>query len=40
MAGIVIAIGGNAISDPSTIGNPRSESASIRRVAREIAGST
>jgi carbamate kinase len=37
MGGIVIAIGGNAISDPSTIGNPRSESASIRRVAREIA---
>ncbi len=35
--GIVIAIGGNAISNPASMGDPRSESASIRRVAREIA---
>jgi carbamate kinase len=35
--GIVIAIGGNAISDPSAISDPRSESASLRRVARSIA---
>ena len=37
MTGVVIAIGGNAISDPSAIANPRSESASLRRVARSIA---
>ncbi len=36
MTGIVVAIGGNAISDPSAMSDPRSESDNIRKVAREI----
>src|SRR5271170_5896645 len=37
MSGIVVAIGGNAISNPSSLGDPRSQEANIRKVAREIA---
>jgi carbamate kinase len=37
MPGIVVAIGGNAISNPASLGNPRSQQANIRKVAREIA---
>ena len=37
MSGIVIAIGGNAISDPASFGDPHSQEAKIRKVAREIA---
>ena len=37
MPGIVIAIGGNAISSPASLGDPRSQRANIRKVAREIA---
>ncbi|MDE1865590.1 MAG: carbamate kinase [Candidatus Micrarchaeota archaeon] len=37
MSGIVVAIGGNAISNPASLGDPRSQRANIRKVAREIA---
>lgn len=37
MPGTVVAIGGNAISNPASLGDPRSQEANIRRVAREIA---
>lgn len=37
MSGIVVAVGGNAISDPSSLGDPKSQQANIRKVAREIA---
>lgn len=37
MSGIVIAIGGNAISNPASLGDPRSQAANVRKVAREIA---
>ena len=37
MSGIVVAIGGNAISNPASLGDPRSQAANIRKVVREIA---